>query len=432
VLVLKVSILSWKKTTNTIKNHLIMKIEQFYLILSALIFSIYSCNQSKEKPPEPEKAEVSEVNSIRFELLTDALTNPIQMSVPNDNTHRKFLTDRSGQIWVYKNGTILPKPFLDLGIVKDTIGMEGPEGIGTINGVAFHPKFGTNHKFYVCYNAPTTIEGNPTKLVVSEFLANSENPDLADKKSERRIIEVEGEQIIYNGGEIAFGPDGYLYISIGDDAFGNEDYIHRSQDLDYFYGKLLRIDVSAIPYAIPPDNPFVGMPDARPEIWAYGLRKVWSFTFDSKSKQLFGADVGEIQQEEIDIITKGANLGWPFMEGDSIYREDKNIDKKSLTSPINTYAREDGICIIGGNFYYGKEIPYLKNKLVFGDFQGSIFTLNENAEGKWTRELLEIKNSPEDLFLICGFDTDEDDELYVMGFSNLESGPKGAIYKIVN
>tara|TARA_R110002051_G_scaffold4683_4_gene25983 strand:- start:19263 stop:20483 length:1221 start_codon:yes stop_codon:yes gene_type:complete len=406
-----------------------MKIKLIYLTL-VLVF--LSCNQAKKKPSTQNNVKASNINSIRLELLTDALNTPIQMSIPDDDTHRKFLTNRGGQIWILENKTVLPIPFLQLNTAQDSLGLEGPEGIGTINGMAFHPEFSTNHKFYVCYNAAPSIVNDPVKLVISEFLAYNENPNLANKESEIRVLEVEGDQISHNGGEIAFGPDGFLYISIGDDAMDDENYVHHAQDLNHFYGKILRINVNTLPYSIPSDNPFVGISDAKPEIWAYGLRKMWRYTFDPKSKQLFGADVGEGQQEEINIVTKGANLGWPYMEGESVYMEDNSIDKSGFKPPINTYSHEDGICIIGGDFYYGKENPNLQNKLVFGDFKGSIFSLSQETNGKWTRELLEIENKPKDVFLICGFDTDEDNELYVMGFSNTDVGPKGAVYKIMH
>ena len=320
-----------------------MKIKLIYLTL-ALVF--LSCNQAKKKTSTQENVKTSNSNSIRLELLTDALKNPIQMSIPDDNTHRKFLTNRGGQIWILENKTVLPIPFLQLNTAQDSLGLEGPEGIGTINGMAFHPQFSTNHKFYVCYNAAPSIANDPIKLVISEFLVDEDNPNLTNKESEIRILEVEGENIANNGGKIAFGPDGYLYISIGDDAIGVENYVHHAQDLNHFNGKILRINVNTLPYSIPSDNPFVGISDAKPEIWAYGLRKMWRYTFDPKSKQLFGADVGEVQQEEINIVTKGANLGWPYMEGESVYMEDNSIDKSGFKSPINTYSHETGFTIV--------------------------------------------------------------------------------------
>tara|TARA_R110000765_G_scaffold106213_5_gene196565 strand:+ start:3428 stop:4078 length:651 start_codon:yes stop_codon:yes gene_type:complete len=211
-----------------------MKIKLIYV---TLILGFLSCNQTKKKTSTQENVKTSNPNSIRFELLTDALNTPIQMSIPDDNTHRKFLTNRSGQIVILENKTILPIPFLQLNTAQDSLGLEGPEGIGTINGMAFHPQFSGNHKFHVCYNAAPSISSDLVKLVISEFLVDKENPNLANKESEIRVLEVKGDQVSHNGGKIAFGPDGYLYISIGDDAMGDENNVHHAQDLNHFYGK---------------------------------------------------------------------------------------------------------------------------------------------------------------------------------------------------
>ena len=159
--------------------------------------------------------------------------------------------------------------------------------------------------------------------------------------------------------------------------------------------------------------------------------KVWRFCFDPTSKQLFGADVGQEKEEEIDIITKGANYGWPAMEGDSVYDKSAYAIKTAFTSPINTYTHKEGICIIGGSFYQGKNIPSLQNKYVFADFNGNMFSLLKNGKGDWIRQPLKIVNKPLDPFMICGCNTDENNELYVMGMLNTKNGTKGAIYKII-
>ena len=268
-------------------------------------------------------------------------------------------------------------------------------------------------------------------MVIDEFTASGNNPDSVDAKSSRRVFELEGKMMFTNGSQIAFGPDGYLYISIGDDAFGDSSYQYHAQDLNYFNGKLLRIDVNKTPYAIPADNPFVGIKNTKPEIWAYGLRKMWKFTFDPKSGQIFGADVGEKKQEEIDIIKKGGNYGWPVMEGDSVYKKNDSADSQSFIAPVNSYARKDGICVIGGCFYHGSNIPALQDKYVFCDFKGILFTLTNNAKDVWTREVVKISNKPTRPFVLCALDADKNNELYAMGFLNSEEGQKGVIYKII-
>ncbi len=264
--------------------------------------------------------------------------------------------------------------------------------------LAFHPQFAINKKFYVCYNAPTSIHKNICKLVVSEFVANTNNPDEGDVNSERRVFELEGKDVQELASEIAFGPDGYLYISIGD--HGDTTYKNVAQDMNIFSGKLLRIDVNETPYAIPADNPFIGKENERPEIWASGFRRLWRFSFDPQTHQLLGGDVGEEKQEEIDIIEKGGNYGWPVKEGDSIHDNKMQINNALYTEPINTYTHKDGICIIGGSFYYGNAIPLLKNKYVFADFNGSLFTLAKNEQGTRIRQPLKILNKPADPFLI--------------------------------
>ena len=196
-------------------------------------------------------------------------------------------------------------------------------------------------------------------------------------------------------------------------------------------GKLLRIDVNKLPYTIPPDNPFVGVKNGRPEIWAYGFRKLWRYEFDPVTHQIFGGDVGENKEEEIDIVKKGANYGWPAMEGDSIFQKTAVENKSAYTRPVSTYTRSVGICIIGGGYYYGNEIPALKNKYVFGDFNGSMFALAKSAQDNWIIQPLKIFNKPADPFLICGCNVDENNDLFVMGILNGKTGTKGAVYKIV-
>jgi glucose/arabinose dehydrogenase len=383
----------------------------------------------KQIPKESNKIATSDSINVRFELITNAIRAPVELNVSNDGSNRTFITDNSGEIWIYKNDSLLSKPFLNMYdklVKRDTNSLAG-----TIFSVAFHPDFATNRKFYVCYNAPTKIRGNMCKLVVSEFTASTTDPNIADASSERRIIEVEGKGIFSNGAEIAFGPDRYLYISVGDDRGGDSSYKFQAQDLSVLRGKLLRIDVNKTPYGIPADNPFVSTKNARPEIWAYGFRKLWRYSFDPLTKEIIGGDVGEDKVEEIDIVKKGANYGWPIMEGDSVFQKDGINNKSSLTAPISTYGHKLGICVIGGGFYAGTQLHELKNKYVFGDFNGSLFALSKNDDGTWTRQPINILNKPTDPFLLCGCNMDKNKEVIVMGFLNTKSGSKGAMYRLV-
>lgn len=400
-----------------------------FLTVCTMLTCLMACDgpTSRKSNITDQSAELDTV-PIRLELVTTAVETPIEYYVPPDGSHRVYITDVKGKIWLLEKDSLSPKPFFD--IYSQLTTQEMKDGIGAVAGVAFHPDYPSNGKFYVCYNTPSTFSSNTCKLVVSEFTNRKTDQSCSDLGTERRIIEFEGKNICANGSQIAFGPDGFLYISVGDDAIGDSNYIYKAQDLRYLNGKILRIDVNASPYAIPADNPFVSAKDARPEIWAYGFRKVWRFTFDPGSRQLFGADVGEVKEEEVDIITPGGNYGWPIAEGDSIFRND-GVEHPQFISPINDYVRTVGICIIGGKFYQGSEVPLLKDKYVFGDFNGSLFVLVKTESGKWERKILKVANKGEELFLVCGFGADENNELIVMGLLNTKTGQKGAIYKIV-
>ncbi|CAN5505483.1 PQQ-dependent sugar dehydrogenase [soil metagenome] len=406
-----------------------MKNLPFYAGMLILAIVSYSCKQAKGKPDAKTISAVPDSNFIKLQMITDALTAPVQMSIPPDRTNRRFITDNAGKIWIMKQDSILPQPFLD--VSTKPVKKDKEVVIGKIYSMTFHPQFATNHKLYVCYNAAPTIPAHLGKLTVSEFTPDANNTDVADIKSEHRVFEMEGYNSDANGAEIAFGPDGYLYISIGDIAMGDSTYVYHGQDLNYFNGKMLRIDVNKTPYAIPPDNPFVGKKNERPEIWAYGFRKIWRFCFDPKSGSLFGGDVGEEKAEEINIVQKGANYGWPVLEGDSIFTNDKTADKKTFATPICEYTHKDGTCVIGGGFYLGKAFPFLHDKYVFADFTSGLFSLTNNAQGQWAKQALNIRNKPTDPFLICGINADENNELYVMGILNTMKGSHGVVYKIV-
>ena len=391
---------------------------------------ITSCNPSTQKEPaEEDTTTTAGPDSVRLQLVTSAVNTPVEMNVPPDNSQRLFFADLSGKILILKNDSINATPFLDIRNrleQKDT----SLESRGLFS-MAFHPQYSTNGKFYVCYNAPTSIEDNTCKLVVSEFTVDKNDPALADTSSERRVFELEDKDVQYFAAGIAFGPDGYLYISIGDLAVVDSTHKYVAQDMNELAGKLLRIDVDKTPYAIPADNPFVGVKNTRPEIWASGFRKLWRFSFDKRTNRLLGGDVGQEKREEINIIQKGANYGWPVKEGDTTYKSKDPVNDALYVEPITTYPHDVGICAIGGNFYYGTAIPSLKNKYVFADFNGSLFTLTQDDQHKWVRQQVKILNSPKDPFLVTSYNIDENNEPYVMGVLNAKDGFKGVVYKIV-
>ena len=400
-----------------------------YCCIIVLIAFLSSCNTSPKKV-STEKKNIANADTIKakYRLVGYCCDIPIEVNTPIHEDGKMFVTDIAGKIWIFKNDSLETKPFFD---IHDKIGKQPEHSpIGTIYSVAFSPQYSTNRKFYVCYNAPSKVHTANAKLVVSEFTTSKTNPDVADMNSEHRIIEIKGATIQDNGSKMVFGPDGYLYISLGDENAGDTTYHYVAQNLKYLNGKLLRIDVSKTPYAIPADNPFVGVKNARPEIWAYGFRKLWRFSFDPVTHQIFGGDVGENNAEEINIVTKGSDYGWPVKEGDSSFEKNNSNSETNFTPPAFTYSHKVGVCVIGGNFYYGNEIPLLKNKYVFADWHGSIFALSKNKDTKWVSQSLKIINKPTQDFFICGCFIDANNQIFVMGYLVDKTGEKGVIYKI--
>ncbi|RYZ45701.1 MAG: glucose dehydrogenase, partial [Sphingobacteriales bacterium] len=265
--------------------------------------------------------------------------------------------------------------------------------------------------------------------IVREYTVSGNNPNLADKTTAIDVLTIDEPESNHNGGDLKFGPDGFLYITLGDGGAYNDLHgeIGNGQNLNTLLGKILRIDVNQKPYGIPADNPFVGKENTRPEIYAYGLRNPWRISFDKSDGRLFAGDVGQKNWEEVDIITKGGNYGWRVREGTHIKTPD-DPDPKNWIDPITDYGRQEGISITGGFVYRGKEIPQLQGKYVFGDLMGPIWTLTDVKKKLWNREKLLISKDP-GFWQIYSFGEDQSGEIYVL--ANLLDGDKGAVYKIV-
>jgi glucose/arabinose dehydrogenase len=285
-------------------------------------------------------------------------------------------------------------------------------------GLAFAPDFATSHVFYLNYTAP-----NPLRTVIGRFVANPANGTV-DAATETVILEIADFAQNHNGGQMVFGSDGYLYFSIGDGGGGNDPQ-NNGQNLNAMLGKIHRIDVSKpsgnLNYSIPPDNPFAGRSDARGEIWAYGLRNPWRFSFDSATGQMWAGDVGESAREEIDIITKGGNYGWKIMEG-SQCRAGNTCDRTGLTLPVIDYENGNGRCAVtGGYVYRGSAIPALRGAYVYGDYcSGEIWALR--YDGTKVTEQTEIADLDSPL---SSFAQDSSGELYALEFN-----ANGHIFKL--
>ncbi|MGN6617763.1 MAG: PQQ-dependent sugar dehydrogenase [Ilyomonas sp.] len=402
-----------------------MKFFSSLMVVSIIVCA--SCNAGKGK--DSTATTDSSANAVKLQLVTYDIPRPVAMKASPDHSHRLFISDLSGKIWIMKNGRLSEKPFIDIGNKLEN--KDSAMDMRAMFSMAFHPKFEENGKFYLCYNAPSKDSKNKCQIVVSEFHVSNTNPDSASLLTEKRVFALEENNVGVNNSEIEFGPDGYLYIAIGDHGeLEQKDYEKEyAQKPNSLLGKILRIDVDKTPYAIPADNPFVNDKKCRPEIWASGFRRLWRFSFDPVTGQMIGGDVGDKMQEEVDIITKGGNYGWPVKEGDSMYLKNSSTDTSNFVKPINTYSHKDGICVIGGYVYHGNSLPFLNNKYVFADYNGNLFSLEKNTK-EWLRKPLQIKNKPADTFLIFSCGMDDKNELYVMGALNEKTGLKGVIYKL--
>ncbi len=331
----------------------------------------------------------------RLQMIAQGFEEPVCLTHAGDGSGRVFVVEQKGRIREMKDGK--PGPvYLD---IVEKVRSGGEMGLLSI---AFHPKFGTNGRAFVNY---TTEENDKLFTIVSEFVNG-------DPKSERVILKIAQPYQNHNGGQNAFGPDGYLYVGMGDGGSGGDPH-GNGQDTRALLGKMLRIDVDKEkPYAVPPDNPFVGLKGYRPEIWAYGLRNPWRFGFDRSTGALWCADVGQNSFEEIDVIVKGGNYGWNIMEGNSCFRAE-TCDRKGLILPVKDYGRKEGVCVTGGYVYRGKKRPELAGCYVYGDFGSGRIWLLKTDGGKVTEDrlLVDAKSKP-----ISSFGEDEAGDLYVVTY----------------
>lgn len=353
---------------------------------------------------------VANPQSVEIELFKDGFSSPLNLQHANDA--RLFVVEQGGKIKVIQSdGTVNTTPFLD---ISNQISSGGERGL---LGLAFHPDYANNGYFFVNY---TKTNGDTR---VSRFSVDGSNPDMADPTSEFTIIEYSQPFSNHNGGCMAFGPDGYLYISSGDGG-GSGDPNNRAQDRNTLLGKLLRLDVNTATggnnYGIPPDNPFVNDPNARGEIWAFGLRNPWKFSFDTTDNHIWIADVGQATLEEINraaISEAGLNYGWRCYEGSQPFNTQGCPPQSEMTFPIAEYTHSGGNCsITGGYVYRGRVYSDIDGLYFFADFCSGIIGTVDSAgtlvdygsfPGSWT-----------------SFGEDVNKELYILDHNG------GGIYKI--
>ena len=336
-------------------------------------------------------------------LTFQRLTSFVQ---PDDGHDHIFVTEQAGLIRVFPNSQLVGATniFLD---IRDRVSEEGNEE--GLLGLAFDPDYKHNGYFYVYYSA-----AGPRRSVLSRFSVSQDDPRVADKGSEFIIMEIQQPFSNHNGGQLAFGPDGYLYIGLGDGGSGG-DPLGNGQNPATLLGSLLRIDVSGVSddknYRIPPDNPFVGVADARDEVWAYGLRNPWRFSFDEYTGLLWLADVGQNKWEEIDVITKGLNYGWNILEGSDCFSPPTNCVRTGLELPVWEYSRSGSNCtVIGGYVFRARGMPSLLGAYVYGDFcSGKIWGLRYDGESVTEQMLL-----AESQMFITSFGRDLSQNVYIL------------------
>jgi glucose/arabinose dehydrogenase len=417
-------------------------------------------NNNINTPPDSAK--------VDMQLVADGFVSPIGVVASPDNTGRLFVIDQVGKIWIIdQTGNKLSTPFMDVSSTMVPLTTNYDER--GLLGLAFHPQFATNHKFYIYYQLPPRTANSNNLSRISEFQTSDAN--LADMGSEKIILELDDPQNNHNGGTLAFGPDGFLYISIGDGGSGNDVadghvddwYAANSggngQDIEAnLFGNILRIDVNnGSPYGIPADNPFVNK-DGLDEIYAYGFRNPFRMSFDmGGNHDLIAGDAGQGLFEEIDLVTEGGNYGWNVKEGRACFNAAANTTtlpscpamdnfNNPLIDPVvvvNNAGNPQGgraTTIIGGNVYRGTAIPGYQGKYIFGSFgQGGtpanaeLFISTPAGQTDWGFEEINLASHPDDIgYFLKGFGQDNNGEIYLTVSSNLgPSGTTGKVFRLI-
>ncbi|RQW79337.1 MAG: hypothetical protein EHM14_09010 [Methanothrix sp.] len=407
-------------------------------------------------------ASASNAPMVGLKLIAQGFAAPMEFVSSGDGTGRMFAVDQTGIVKIITaDEKVIAEPFLNLSDRMVTISPRYDER--GLLGLAFHPNFARNGRLFAFYSAPlrsSAPQGWSCTNRLSEFTISSRNPNVVDMNSEKILMEIDKPQMNHNGGTIAFGPDGYLYVPLGDGGNANDVGVGHvaggnAQDTTTLLGKILRIDVNGKDnetYSIPADNPFITMNSVLPEIWAYGFRNPWRISFD-KEGRLFVSDAGQNLWEEVDIVTKGGNYGWNIREGTRCFDpdnpnaspancSDKGRRSEPLLDPIIEYDHHNRTVVVGGYVYEGSALPELNGSYVFADWSsgfakgdGVLYLARPSGQGLWKMEEIGIADRPEGRIneYIRSFGQDDKGELYLL--TSDEAGPQketGKIYKLVS
>ena len=387
------------------------------ILLLGLVIGIVVRSVAGAVPRDMAAPTSSDWPNLALREVITGLDQPVHVTHAGDGSGRLFLVEKPGRIKIAQNGTPLERPFLNITSRVKSSGNE--QGLLS---VAFPPDYSNQGHFYVNY---TRKSDGATVIARYEL---TENANVANPDSEEVILTIAQPYGNHNGGQIAFGPDAYLYIGMGDGGSGG-DPEDRAQAPGDLLGKLLRIDVeaSATPYAIPPTNPYTQTTSYRPEIWALGLRNPWRFSFDRSTGDLYTADVGQLLYEEVNVQPAaspgGENYGWDIMEGLHCYEPSEGCDQSGLTLPVVEYTHEQGNCSVTGGFVYrGPGSPRMQGIYFYGDYcTGFIWGLRQNGE-TWENQLL----ADTALTRLTSFGEDEAGNLYATDLNT------GSVYRLID
>ncbi len=408
-----------------------MKVVRMKLLQRSLIFPVTLLMSSLGTYAQDSGPSADKPLPVSAERAFPNLTfeRPIVVTHAGDGSDRLFVAEQDGIVKVIPNDQECEEATVFLDINERCVYADNQNEEGLL-GMAFHPKFKQNGQFFLHY----TSNESPHLSVVSRFTVSKDNPNQADEKSEEILMRIPQPFWNHNGGTIEFGPDGFLYIALGDGGNANDPQ-GNGQNLTTLLGSILRIDVDHrdgdLAYAIPKDNPFIKTEvpvgprgqtaKACPEIYAYGVRNIWRLSFDSKTGDLWAADVGQNLWEEINIIQKGGNYGWNVREAKHWFRPDgKDVDRKDLIDPVFEYHHDIGKSITGGTVYRGTRVPELVGKYVYGDYvSGRLWALDYDVKAGKVKANYSLtgENLP-----MLSFGTDQSGDVYF-------TTPFGSLYR---
>ena len=382
-------------------------------LLALLGAAALACDSNGNATEPPGDGGPSPPVAVGLETVVQGLAFPVWLSSPPGDP-RLFVVEKGGRVVIVEDGALLPEPFLDL---RGQVSTGNEQGLLSL---VFHPDYAANGRFFVDFTDP----GGDTRIV--EYRVSAGDPDRADPGSARLVLALDQPFSNHNGGQIVFGPDGMLWVGTGDGGSGGDPH-GNGQNRGALLGKLLRIDVDGgQPYGIPSDNPFVDTAGARPEIWAYGLRNPWRFSFDRATGDLYIGDVGQNRFEEVNAVSgagRGLNYGWNVMEGEHCFEPPDGCDRSGLTLPVIEYGHGDECSVTGGFVYRGSAIPELRGAYLYSDHCSGFVRSFRLANGAATDERRWTELEPADPS-VTSFGEDASGEIYLLTAS-------GSVHKIV-